>query len=76
MRNHQIQALKKCLDTDINAIRPLVVRLSVAAEQANEQTGISRWAARMAAIRKARGALTDEDISLYECIALTSWESR
>lgn len=35
----------------------------------------NKWAARMVAIKKACNKRTDEEIRLYECVALTSWES-
>jgi hypothetical protein len=36
----------------------------------------NKWAASRREIREACNRLTSEEISLYECIAASSWESR
>ena len=36
----------------------------------------NKWAKRRSDIRNACVNFTDEEISLHECVALTSWESR
>lgn len=45
-------------------------------EQKNKPAHANKWAAQMAQIRQACRHWTDEDVRLYECGALTSWESR
>jgi hypothetical protein len=45
-------------------------------EQTTAPVGANTWANRRLQIKNACKELTAEELGLYECMALTSWESR
>ena len=77
MHTQKSQTLKS--GHDFNAIQterfPLMV-LSTSSEQGRAPVKVSKWALRMSEIRNACDERTDEEISQFAGIALTSWESR
>ena len=85
MHAHIAQALKNRKNFDINIIKTQALtkavktaHMSTTAPSAVMVTEeLHKWAKRRADIRNTcSAAFTEEEISLYECRALTSWESR
>lgn len=84
MRSHVSQISKSGKDFYIDDIRTQELADKIRAARASI-TDIStaivaqkpnKWAIRRSKIRSSCSAFTDEEIGLYECRALTSWESR
>lgn len=68
MRAHTASALKNSDNFEIEMV--------AAVERKRKSARANKWAARIAEIKNACNKRTDEEIKLYECAALTSWEAR
>ncbi len=52
------------------------IEIVVVDERKKKSVRANKWAARIAEIKNACDKRTDEEIRLYECMALTNWENR
>jgi hypothetical protein len=84
MQAHTTKVLRKRKDFNIDDIKTHVLadRIYVTRKSITDPSTIAvvkepnRWTKRKSEIRNACSVFTDEEISLHECVASSSWESR